>query len=83
MPEMGWAGSTNGDLLHLAAADGFHALVTVDQGFEFQQNVSNLPIPVVIMIAARSRVQDLEPLIPEVIGVLSEQPQRRIYRVAA
>ena len=39
MPQMGWAGYTNGDLLHPAAANGFQALVTVDQGFEHQQDV--------------------------------------------
>ena len=48
VPQMGWAGSTNGDLLRLAAANGFDALITVDRGFEHQQNVSQLPLPVVI-----------------------------------
>ena len=81
MPQMGWAGSTNGELLHRAAVGGFDALVTVDRGFEYQQDVSNLPIPVVIMIAARNRVQDLQFLLPRVIAVLSENLQRRIYRV--
>ena len=66
---MGWAGSTNGELLHRAAAGGFDALITVDRGFEYQQGVSNLPIPVVIMIAARNRVQDLQSLVPGVIAV--------------
>ncbi len=78
---MGWAGSTNGELLHRAAVGGFDALVTVDRGFEYQQDVSNLPIPVVIMMAARNRVQDLQPLVPGVIAVLSENLHRRIYRI--
>ena len=47
--EMGWAGTGNGLLLQLAAAEGFEALVTVDRGIEHQQNVSELPIPVIIM----------------------------------
>ena len=81
MPQMGWAGSTNGELLHRAAVGGFDALVTVDRGFEYQQDVSNLPIPGVIMIAARNRMQDLQSLVPGVIAVLSENLQRRIYRV--
>ena len=68
---MGWAGYTNGDLLHLASANGFQALVTVDQGFEHQQNLSNLPTPVVIVIAARNRFQDLQVLLPGVAAVLS------------
>ena len=36
--QMGWAGSTNGALLRLATDHAFNALVTVDQGFEHQQN---------------------------------------------
>ena len=78
---MGWAGSTNGDLLRLAAANGFDALITVDRGFEHQQNVSQLPLPVVIVIAARNRMEDLQPLVPAIVAALMENLQRRIYRV--
>ena len=81
VPQMGWAGSTNGDLLRLAAANGFDALITVDRGFEHQQNVSRLPLPVVIVIAARNRIEDLQPLVPGIVAALSENLQRRIYRV--
>ncbi len=81
--QMGWAGCTNGELLRLAADHGFDVLVTVDQGFAYQQNVRDLPIPVVIMIAARTRLQELRPLVAEVIVVLSGDPGRRIHRVVA
>ena len=81
VPQMGWAGSTNGDLLRLAAANGFDALITVDRGFEHQQNVSQLPLPVVIVIAARNRMEDLQPLVPAIVSPLMENLQRRIYRV--
>ena len=47
--DMGWAGTPNGLLLSLAAAEGFDALVTVDRGIEHQQNVNELPIPVIVM----------------------------------
>ena len=79
---MGWTGSKNGDLLRLAADYGFHALVTADQGIEYQQNPNNLPIPVIIMISTRTRFQELKPLVPEVITILSEGLQRHIYRVS-
>ena len=78
---MGWAGSSNGDLLRLAAAGHFDALVTVDQGFEYQQNVSKLPIAVIIVIGAGNRLEDLQPLVPEIVAVLSENLGPRIYRV--
>ena len=45
----------NGLLLRLAATEGFDALVTVDRGIEHQQSVSELPIPVIIILAPRNR----------------------------
>ncbi len=81
--QMGWAGSSNGDLLRLAADHAFDVLVTVDQGIAHEQNPDTLPLPVIIMIAARNRLQELQPLVPGVVSVLSGDLQRRIYRVPA
>ena len=79
--EMGWAGTGNGLLLQLAATEGFDVLVTVDRGIEHQQNVRELPIPVVIMLAPRNRLAELQPLVPQVAQVLSDPLENRIYRV--
>ena len=78
---MDWAGTGNGLLLQRAAAEGFDALVTVDRGIEHQQNVSELPIPVVIMLAHRNRLAELQPLVPYVTRLFSEPLENRIYRV--
>ena len=80
---MGWAGTGNGTLLGLAADSGFDALLTVDRGFAHQQNQDDLPLPVVIMVAASNRPDELRPLVPEVIGVLSGTLQRHVYHVPA
>ena len=76
-------GGSNGELLHLAADHGFGVVVTVDQGFAYQQSVRSLPIPVVIMIAGRTRSQELLPLVPEMIAVLSGDLGQRIHRIMA
>ena len=78
---MGWAGRKNGDLLRLAAQHGFDAFITADQGIEHQQNLENLSIPVVVMIAFRTRLQELQPLVPQVVDVVIGNLQKRIYRV--
>ena len=62
---MGWAGSKNGDLLRLAASHGFDALITADQGIEYQQNLESLPIPVVVMIAHEPAYRNCSRLSPE------------------
>ena len=48
--DLGWAGIKNGALLKLANGQ-FDALLTVDQGIEYQQNLSGLSISVVVMMA--------------------------------
>jgi hypothetical protein len=50
---MGWTGKRNGELLELAAGE-FDAVLTADQNLEHQQNVSTLPIAVVILVGLRT-----------------------------
>ena len=78
---MGWAGSKNGDLLRRAAEQGFDAFITADQGIEHQQNPDHLPIPVFILIAYRTRVQELRMLIPRIVDTITGRFQKRIYRI--
>ncbi|MDE0045680.1 MAG: hypothetical protein OXU19_07425 [bacterium] len=79
--EMGWAGTPNGLLLSRAAAENFKALVTVDRGIEHQQNISALPISIIIMLAPRNRLAELQPLVPKVVSLLSVCLEKRIYHV--
>lgn len=76
-------GTQNSMLLQLASERQFSALVSVDHGFEYQQNVNALPIPVVIMIAQTNRFQDLQPLVPDVVSILNSDPDIGFYRVLA
>ena len=78
---MGWAGSKNGDLLRRAAGRGFDALITTDQGIEHQQNPDHLPIPVLVLITYRTRVQELRVLVPQVVDIVTGNLQRRFYRI--
>ena len=80
--KMGWTGRGNGDLLRLAAVRGFDAFITADQGIEHQQNVDRLPIPVLVLVAPRTRVKELRPLVPRVVDVVTGPLRRRIYRIA-
>jgi len=78
--DMGWAGIKNGALLKLA--DGrFDALLTVDQGIEYQQNLSGLSISVVVMLAASNDVDDLRPLLPGVEQALASLRTGETMRV--
>ena len=78
--DLGWAGITNGALLRLANGE-FDALLTVDQGIEYQQNLSGLSISVVVMMAPSNDVDDLRPLLPGVEEALARLRPGEIIRV--
>jgi hypothetical protein len=50
--QMGWEELENGELLAAAAAEPFDVLLTVDQNIESQQDLTSLPIAVVIVCDA-------------------------------
>ena len=78
--DLGWAGIKNGALLRLANGK-FDALLTVDQGIEYQQNLSGLSISVVVMMAPSNDVDDLRPLLPGVQEALGKRRPGEIMRV--
>ncbi len=61
--EMGWGGIKNGELLARAAAE-FDAFITVDKNLRYQQNLSTLPIAVVVLNAQSNELKVLLPLVP-------------------
>ena len=80
--QMAWTSLTNGELLRQAATS-FDAVLTADQNIEFQQNLSTLPVAVVVLVAASNRLESLEPLVPAVLQVLSTLEPKVLVRVGA
>ena len=61
MPEEGWAGKKNGELLRLAAPN-YDVFVTVDRGLPFQQKLTDLQLCTIILAARSNDIADLLPL---------------------
>jgi predicted nuclease of predicted toxin-antitoxin system len=66
VPECGWSGKKNGALMQLAT-DRFDRFITMDRGIEFQQNLFQSSISVMLLRAVSNRLPDLLPLIPKLI----------------
>ena len=64
VPEMGWAGKKNGELLTLIKGAGFDVFVTTDQNLDYQQNLQAASIPVVVLVALSNTLESLLPLAP-------------------
>ncbi len=70
VPQEGWSGKKNGELLGLMATAGFEVLLTVDQGIQHQQNLQAAGVAVVVMVGASNQLSDLVPLVPGVLTAL-------------
>lgn len=78
--EAGWSGLSNGELLARAAGK-FDVFVTADQNLQYQQNLVALPIAVVVLVARSNRMQDLRPLLPDLLNRLPKLPARVLTRI--
>ena len=69
VPRMGWAGIKNGRLLTLAQIE-FDVILTVDRSLSSQQSLGDFSIAVVLLRARSNRLQDLRPLVPDMLDRL-------------
>lgn len=69
VPQNGWAGIKNGNLLALANAK-FEAFITMDQGISYQQNLTGKQIRMLILRARSNRLEDVAPLAPVILAAL-------------
>ncbi len=83
VPEMGWSGKKNGELLALMAGQGFEALVTVDQSLRHQQNLQAAGVAVVVLVAASNRLADLVPLVHSALAALAAAKPGDVVEVTA
>jgi hypothetical protein len=59
----------------------YDALVTMDQGIEFQQNVSRLPFGVLLVVAPSNRMVHLQPLVPAILDALPRLKPGQLHRI--
>lgn len=80
VPEAGWAGRDNGDLLSLAETQ-FDVFVTIDQHLASQQRVPKFRIAVVVLSAPSNRYEDRRPLVPKLLDAIAVAKRGEVTRV--
>ncbi len=78
----GWSSVKNGKLLTLAAAQ-FDVFVTADRHIEFQQNQAALPIAIIVLLVRRTRIQAIEPVVPNLLKLLNHIAPRTLHKVGS
>ena len=69
VPQMGWAGLSNGDLLRKAKPE-FDVFITTDRGLSHQQNLPSANITVIVLQARSNRLSDLRKLVRDILAAL-------------
>ena len=82
VPERGWSGTGNGELVRRAAEE-FDVFLTMDRGLEYQQNLSGVQLSIVLLSAPSNDYDDLLPLVPEINEALQRVEPGEVTEVAA
>ena len=78
--EVGWSSVENGELLRRAAGQ-FDVFLTADQNLQFQQNLGALSLAVIALAARTNKLEDLRPLVPELLKRLATLQARTFVRI--
>lgn len=78
VPEEGWSGIKNGELLKRAAIR-YSVLITLDRGIKYQQSLEGLQLSILLLRARSSKYVDILPLVPELTRKLSQINPGEIY----
>ena len=79
----GFGGLRNGELLAAAEAAGFDIVLTVDRGFQYEQNLSGRKIAVVIFCTKSIGLKDLLPHVPACMAGLEQIRPGQILRIGS
>lgn len=82
VPERGWQGVRNGELLKLAGQE-FSVFLTADQSLEYQQHLPEVAIGIVVLVAASNRLEAYVPMEEKIRAALKVARPGTITKVAA
>ena len=73
-----WLGKKNGELLSAASQSKFDVFLTIDKKLQYQQNIKNYPIAIVVFDSPLSTRSELKKLIPKFAEKISDLKQGNV-----
>ena len=70
--EMKWLGKKNGELLGLAALNGFDVLITLDKNLKNQQNLNKVDLKFIVLLARNNKPETIQPFVEKIKIVLND-----------
>jgi hypothetical protein len=76
-----WTSLKNGKLMKAAIDGGFDVMLTVDKNLQYQQNLNEYNITIVVFDVLFNRLQDFTPLIPKFLEQLPSMEKKKAYNI--
>ncbi len=73
VPELGWSGIKNGDLLQRMQSKGLQVLLSVDKNMSHQQNLEKYNVSLVVLNSKDTRYNSLVHFITKIEALLSKK----------
>ena len=80
VPELGWAGLKNGELL-ARADERFDVFITTDKNIEHQQHLAAYRMKFFLLLAPSNDIAHLQPLVPKILEELSVALPGKLQKV--
>jgi hypothetical protein len=77
--EMGWDALKNGELLKAVAGGGFDLFLSIDKKLRYEQNLTKLPVCIVVLDSASNALLDLMPFVEHLRKLLASELGPRLY----
>jgi len=74
-----WTSFKNGKLINKSISADFELMITVDKNLQYQQNINNYEITIVVFDTLFNRLQDFVPLVPQFLDNLPSMKKKRVY----
>jgi len=68
--DMQWLGKKNGELLGLAAFNGFDVIITLDRNLKNQQNLDKVSLKFIVLLAINNKPETIKPFVELITVVL-------------
>lgn len=79
--DMGWRGLKDREILDLAETQPFDVFITADKNLQYQQNLGNCSIRIVVLDSSSTRPDHLRPLMIQLSSLVKSLPVGTAIRI--
>ncbi len=81
--DMEWLGKKNGELLGLAAFNGFDVLITLDRNLKNQQSLNKIDLKFIVLLARNNKPETIQPFVGRIKSMLNDSDLPKLTELSS